>query len=390
MGAHLDLVEQAQHSEAPWTRWARQRLSERFARAGITLDGDKPWDPQILRPGAVMRAVVGGTLGAGEGYVDGDWECGALDEFTARLVSAESGHPLMWGAVSVADEWIGRITNWQTPNRARHDITHHYDIGNDLYTAMLGPTMAYSCGYWADASTLDDAQRAKYALICHKLGLRPGLRLLEIGCGWGGFARYAAEHYGVEVVGITISDAQAEWARLHCAGLPVEIRIQDYREVDERFDRVVSVGMIEHVGPHNYASFFGTVALVTKPDGLFLLHTIGNPQSVQAGDPWMTRYIFPNAVLPSAAQLTHAFEGRFVLEDWHSFGADYDRTLMAWHQNFDQAWPQLADRYPPRFRRLWRYYLLTCAGLFRARRDQVWQLVLSRSGVAGGYRRVSA
>jgi cyclopropane-fatty-acyl-phospholipid synthase len=331
--------------------------------------------------------LLGGTRGAGEAYVDGDWECEALDQFVARLASARADRPLRHRAPALLNDLTGRLLNGQTRPRARAGVERHYDIGNDLYAAMLGARMTYSCGYWAAAETLDAAQDAKHDLICRKLQLSPGLRLLDIGCGWGGLAKYAAEHYGVSVVGITLSPAQAVEARRRTADLPVQILEQDYRDLAGTFDRVASVGMFEHVGPANYRTFFTTISRVLARRGLLVLHTIGGLRSVRASDPWLNRYIFPGTVLPSAAQIAQATEGRFVLEDWHNFGADYDRTLMAWYTNFEAAWPRLAPRYGERFRRLWRYYLLTCAGAFRGRRNQLWQLVLSPQGVPGGYRR---
>ena len=271
---------------------------------------------------------------------------------------------------------------------ARREIRTHYDIGNDLYRAMLGPTMAYSRAYWRDAATPDEAQIAKHELVCQKLAFERGMRVLDVGCGWAGFARHAAERYGVEVVGITLSPAQAQLARRRCTGLPVDIREQDYRDLSEQFDRVVSIGMFEHVGPSHYRRFFDIVSRHLHPRGLFLLHTIGGNTSERTTDPWIDRYVFPGSVLPSVAEIARAVEGVFVVEDWHNFGADYDRTLMAWHANLEAAWPTLSPRYSDRFRRLWRYYLLTCAGTFRARRNQLWQIVLSRKGVRGGYQRV--
>jgi cyclopropane-fatty-acyl-phospholipid synthase len=254
---------------------------------------------------------------------------------------------------------------------------------------MLGPTMAYSCGYWQSASTLDDAQMAKFELVCQKIALAPGLRILDIGCGWGGFAHYAATRYGVEVVGITLSPAQAAFARQRCGHLPVQIREQDYRDLSGQFDRIVSIGMFEHVGPSNYRSFFEVVARLLDPQGLFLLHTIGGNTSFRSTDPWIDRYVFPGSHLPSVQQIGRAIEGIFVLEDWHNFGADYDRTLMAWNANLEAAWPRLSAAYSERFHRFWRYYLLTCAGSFRARRNQLWQIALSPRGVRAGYCRVA-
>jgi cyclopropane-fatty-acyl-phospholipid synthase len=390
MNLPLGLLHPNPPAIASVSRWLYAQVSELIAPSGATLDGNRPWDPQIRRPRALSRLLFNGTLGAGEAYVDGDWDCEALAEFTARLLTGDVVG--RFGRLSLGvkvNELTARLPNGQTEARTKADIISHYDRGDDLYSAMLGPTMTYSCGYWQRAATLEAAQDAKHALVCHKLKLEPGLRVLDIGCWWGGFAKFAAQRHGVSVVGVTVSPSQARAARARCADLPVEIREHDYRDITGQYDRVVSIGMFEHVGPANYRTFFEVAASALDPCGLFLLHTIGNSTSQQTADPWIARYIFPGSVLPSAAQITRACEGLFVLEDWHNFGPDYDRTLVAWHERFERAWPQLAARYSDRFRRLWRYYLLTCAGTFRARQNHLWQLVLSPRGLTGGYRRVS-
>jgi len=390
MSTQLQSTWRSDPIEAPLSRWARDRIASASARAGVELDGPHAWDPKIHRPRALTRIMLHGTLGAGESYVDGDWDCAALDEMTARLLGGGIDrllyrHPAWNAAQTVA----ARLVNHQSLRRARANVAAHYDLGNDLYAAMLGSTMAYSCGYWRHATTLDEAQRAKHDLVARKIGLKAGHRVLDIGCGWGAFARFAAERYGARVTGVTLSRPQAEQARARCAGLPVDIRVEDYRRVTGRFDRIVSIGMFEHVGPRNYRTFFETTARLLEPAGLQLLHTIGGQAAAETSDPWVDRYIFPGSVLPSAGQIARAVEGLFVIEDWQNFGADYDRTLMTWHRRLARAWPAL-DRYDARFRRLWRYYLLTCAGSFRARHNQLWQIVLSPAGVPGGYRRPAA
>jgi cyclopropane-fatty-acyl-phospholipid synthase len=388
MDLHVPLLPSDQRT-AGHGGWLYEQLDELISPAGVSLNGGHAWDPRIRRPRAVRRILFGGRLGAGEAYVDGDWDCEALDALAARLLAAGIEPSLTpRSPVAFLNELRGILINRQSRARARADVMSHYEMGADLYAAMLGPTMTYSCGYWRDASTLDEAQYAKHELVCHKLQLKAGMRMLDVGCGWGTFASHAAERYGVHVVGITLSPSQAQEARRRSAGLPVEIREQDYRDVPDRFDRIVSIGMLEHVGPGNYRTFFDAMARALKPGGLLLVHTIGCLTTERTSDPWIARYVFPGSVVPSAAQLMRASEGLFILEDWHSFGADYDRTVMAWHQRFDEAWPRLAASYSDRFRRLWRYYLLTTAGAFRARHNQLWQLVLSPEGVAGGYRRV--
>jgi cyclopropane-fatty-acyl-phospholipid synthase len=252
---------------------------------------------------------------------------------------------------------------------------------------MLDRRMAYSCGYWKDAADLDVAQEAKLDLICRKLGFRPGMRVLDIGCGWGSFAIFAAQRYRVTVMGITVSREQQHLAMERGSGLPVVFRLQDYRELRESFDAIVSIGMFEHVGVKNYRTYFETIRRCLRDDGMFLLHTIGSHASA-AGDRWIGRYIFPRSHVPSADDVTRGLGRAFVVEDWHNFGADYDRTLLAWERNFVAHWDELRSSYDARFYRLWRYYLLSCAGSFRARRNQLWQIVLSRNGIPGGYRSV--
>ena len=372
-------------------------LSALLARADVRTDGARPWDLQVHRTRLYRRVLTGWSLGLGNAYVDGDWDCERLDELFTRLLSADldrdGGGLLARGFTALS--WLqANLGNPQRLARAFVVGERHYDIGNDLYARMLDPRMVYSCAYWERARDLEEAQLHKLEMICAKLQLHPGQRVLEIGCGWGGLAQHLAAHHGVQVVGLTVSREQAQLARERCAGLAVEIVLQDYRQAaaqmdgGERFDRVVSVGMFEHVGPKNYAAYFDAARRLLAPDGLFLLHTIGLDRPGAGTDPWIERHIFPGGKLPGPAELASAVQRRFVIEDWHNFGLDYDRTLMAWHARFEQAWPELAPRYGERFRRLWRYYLLSCAGFFRARQGQLWQLVLAPRERAEAYRSV--
>jgi len=363
-------------------------MSELLSEAGITVGGNRPWDIRLLRPGVADRVFAYGNLGLGESYMDGDWECDRLDEFFHRLLRAGLQRKVSPTRV-LLHTLKARLLNRQNQRRAWQVGEQHYDLGNDFYAAMLDPRMTYTCGYWRDAETLDQAQEAKLDLICRKLRLEPGMRVLDIGCGWGSFMGYAAEHYGVECVGVTVSREQAAWAQKRYAGLPLEFRLQDYREVEGQFDRIVSVGMFEHVGRKNYRTYMEVAHRCLKDGGLFLLHTIGNNDPSPGSDPWMDKYIFPNGELPTLTQLTRSVERLFVVEDLHNFGADYDRTLMAWYANFKAAWPGFRERLGERFYRMWSYYLLSCAGAFRARDIQLWQWVLSKGGVPGGYRRES-
>ena len=368
------------HQKKNFFHKAQQLLSF----ADVKIDGNRPWDTQVHNDKLYARLLAEGSLGLGESYMDGWWDCDRLDEFFHKIILAELDKKVRPWA-DLFDVLKTRLFNFQKSFRAFRIGKHHYDIGNKLYRLMLGEHLIYSCGYWKNASTLDEAQEAKLDLVCQKLDLQPGMRVLDIGCGWGGTARFAAERYMVKVVGITVSENQAKVGKELCQGLPVEIRLQDYRSLNGVFDRVLSLGMFEHVGYKNYPSFMRVVKRCLKEDGLFLLHTIGGNLSVPDIDLWINRYIFPNSMLPSAKQICAAIEGLFVIEDWHNFGTDYDKTLMHWFRNFHENWDKLKESYDERFYRMWKYYLMACAGSFRARRNQLWQIVLSPKGVPGGY-----
>ncbi|MFC7298881.1 cyclopropane fatty acyl phospholipid synthase [Herminiimonas aquatilis] len=357
-----------------------------LSKASIQINGGMPWDMQLKAPGVPERAFSKGNLGLGEAYMDGAWDAEQLDEFFARLLSTRLTDQIrpvrLLGHVLAA-----RLLNRQDMVRAKQVGEVHYDLGNDFYAAMLDARMTYTCGYWHDAETLEQAQEAKLDLICRKLKLKPGMRVLDIGCGWGSFMSYAAENYGVECVGVSISKEQIEWAKKKYQSLPLDFRFQDYREINEPFDAIVSVGMFEHVGRKNYRTYMQVAHRCLDKGGLFLLHTIGKNMRKSVPDPWIDKYIFPNGDLPSIGQIGDAIDDLFVVEDLHNFGADYDKTLMAWFKNFDAAWPKFESALGARFYRMWRYYLLSCAGAFRARDIQLWQWVLSKEGVKGGYRR---
>lgn len=356
--------------------------------AGVTIDGPDPWDIQVKDPRFFRRVLSQGELGLGESYMDGWWEVDDLAEFIARVLKARLDRKIRRSPRALLQLALARLVNLQSRRRAFEIGERHYDRGNDLFTNMLDTRMNYSCAYWEDADSLDEAQENKLELICRKLDLRPGMRVLDIGCGWGAFGKYAAERYGVEVVGVTVSKEQVALGRRLCEGLPVEFQLMDYRNLHGSFDRIVSVGMIEHVGYKNYRTYLEVARRCLEDDGLFLLHTIGANRSNTGTGPWTHRYIFPNGMLPSIAQLGAAMEDRFVMEDWHSFGAHYDRTLQAWHENFTSNWHRLRQTYDDRFYRMWNFYLLSSAGAFRARHIQLWQIVLSKNGVPGGYRSI--
>ena len=360
-------------------------VSELLNRAGIAINGNAPCDIQVRNPRLFKRVLQEGSLGLGESYMDGWWDCDRLDIFFDKVLRAGLENQLPHHFKDTLRIASARLFNLQSRKRAWQVGKEHYDLGNDLFSRMLDSHMQYSCGYWKTATTLEEAQHAKLDLICQKLQLKPGMRVLDIGCGWGGLAAFMAKHYGVTVKGVTISAEQQKMAQKRCEGLDVEILLQDYRDLNDQFDRIVSVGMFEHVGPKNYATYFNVVDRNLKPDGLFLLHTIGSKKTDNNVDPWIDKYIFPNGCLPSVRQIAVASEPHFVMEDWHNFGADYDTTLMAWHERFLASWPEIADNYSERFKRMFSYYLNACAGAFRARDIQLWQVMFSR-GVEHGLR----
>jgi len=360
--------------------------------AGITVNGPAVTDIQVKHQDFYKRILHEGTLGFGESYMDGWWEVQNLDELCYKIISAS-----LQDKVKTMNNYIhyleAVLLNTGKKSKAFEVGEKHYDLGNLLFQKMLDKRMAYSCGYWKEAQTLDEAQEAKLDLICRKLNLKKGMRVLDIGCGWGSFCKFAAEKYGVEVVGVTVSKEQVDFVNSNCKGLNVTVSLMDYRDMNNEnqsakeflFDRIVSVGMFEHVGYKNYTTFMNTVNNLLKEDGLFLLHTIGTNTSVVISDPWSNKYIFPNSHVPSIKQIGGAIEGVFVMEDWHNFGVYYDKTLMAWFQNFDTSWEEIKSDYDERFYRMWKFYLLSSAGSFRARNVQLWQIVLSKKGVSGGY-----
>ncbi|OCH99254.1 cyclopropane-fatty-acyl-phospholipid synthase [Legionella jamestowniensis] len=357
---------------------ARSFVTKLLALAGITINGNALWDVHIYNDKFYSRVLRDADLGLGESYMEGWWDCERIDMLIERIVNANIQNNVKISPSLTLQLLMSKIFNFQSKRRAFQVGRRHYDLGNDLFEAMLDSRMNYTCGYWKEATTLEEAQLAKLDLSCKKLLLQPGMRLLDIGCGWGALAKYAAENYDVEVVGITISKKQYEFAQEHCQNLPVEIRLQDYRDVNEKFDRIVSLGMFEHVGYLNYRKYMQVVDRCLAEDGLFLLHTIGGNESTTQAMPWISKYIFPNGMIPSIAQLGKSAEKLLIMEDWQNFGMDYYKTLLAWHQNFNASWNYLKSNYDEKFFRMWNYYLLSCAGGFNTRMLQLWQIVFSK------------
>jgi cyclopropane-fatty-acyl-phospholipid synthase len=360
--------------------------------ADVKIGGDRHWDIQVKNDSLFSRVLRSGSVGLGESYMDDWWDAEKLDEFFEHILRARIDKKILgdWKTLVLILSHI--VFNMQKKSKSFEVGEKHYDLGNDIFEAMLDKRMIYSCGYWnppaGGVNNLDEAQDAKLDLICRKIGLKPGQAVLDIGCGWGGFAKYAAEKYGTSVTGVTVSKEQASLARELCQGLPVEIIVQDYREIKGKFDHIVSIGMFEHVGYKNYREFFRVASEHLKDDGLFLLHTIGTNITTTSTDPWIMKYIFPSGMLPSPKHITETSEGIFKMEDWHNFGVDYDKTVMAWFEKFDAAWPRLKEKYSERFYRMWKYYLMGAAATFRVRDNQLWQIVLSKDGIKGGYKSI--
>lgn len=355
-------------------------LRQLFESAGIEVNGNRPWDIQVHDSRFYNRVLREVVLGLGESYMDGWWDCLAVDQFVDRALRARLDKQIKGNWKILLHILRSKYLNLQSSARAFEIGEKHYDLGNDLYRAMLDKRLNYTCAYWRNAASLDEAQEKKLELVCQKIGLEPGMKVLELGCGWGSFAKYAAEKYGVEVLGVTVSAEQVALGTQLCQGLSVELRLQDYREVEGQFDRVISIGIMEHVGHKNYRTYMEVVDRTLKPGGIGFFHTIGANTSEIYINAWTQKYIFPNGMLPSIAQLATAMEGLFIIEDWHNFGPDYDPTLMAWHENFEKAWPDLKKNYSERFYRMWRFYLLSSAGGFRSRKSQLWQVVFTRQG----------
>lgn len=366
----------------------RSKVRELLLSASINIDDKVSADVQINDNRFFKRVFSEGSLGLGESYMEGWWDCQSLDVFLYKLLKSDIETKIKKDVHLLSLLFASKLINRQTINRAAMVAERHYDLGNDLFEGMLDKYMMYSCAYWNTAANLDQAQQDKLDLICRKLHLAPGLRVLDIGCGWGGFAKYSSEVYGVEVTGITISSQQAELARKRCADLPVTIKVQDYREIKGKYDRIVSIGMFEHVGYKNYPFFFEMLHQNLANDGIVLLQTIGSNRSSTVTDPWIDRYIFPNGVIPSVEQVCRSFKEYLVLQDWHNFGYDYDRTLMEWLKRFKEAWPNLKRQYSEMFYRMWEYYLCLSAASFRSGKNNLWQIVFTKPGADRIYRSV--
>lgn len=358
---------------------AKKHITDLLSFAGITINGTNPGDIQVHSENFYKKVLTGGTLALGETYMEKWWDCEHLDEFFTHVLKANLENRIKKNPRLVVEILFSKIFNLQKKSDVFSNVKH-YDLDNELFKKMLDRRMIYTCGYWKNATTLDEAQDNKLDLVCKKLYLQPGMHILDIGCGWGGFAKFAVEKYSVKVTGITVAEEQQRLAQKVCDGLPVEIKLMDYRDVKGKYDRIVSLGMFEHVGYKNYRTYMQVADNCLKAEGLFLLHTMGNIFTRTYPEPWMSKYIFSNYTVPSIKQMGEAIEGIFIMEDWHNFGTDYDKTLMAWYHNFVSNWDDLKERYDETFFRMWSYYLLLCAGNFRSKRNMLWQIVLAKKG----------
>jgi len=356
------------------------KYSELLEGVDIEINGSRPWDLQVHNQDLYKSIFFNGSLGFGESYMKGWFDCDRLDLFFEKILRSGiyneiGGLPLFFGKMK------SKLRNLQSISRAFQVAERHYDIGNDLFSLMLDKTMMYTCGYWTkDVSTLEESQLAKLDLVAKKLNLKAGMKILDIGCGWGGAAKHFANNYGVTVIGITISKEQIEYAKQNSDNMDVEFRLMDYRDLDEKFDAIYSIGMFEAVGYKNYEEFFEVVRSCLKEEGAFLLHTIGGNESTTTADPWVEKYIFPNGMMPSAEQIAKASEGIFIFDDWHNIGPHYDKTLMCWYDNFVNNYEKLKDKYDNEFYRMWTYWLLSSAANFRSRSLQLWQVLFSIEG----------
>ena len=356
------------------------KYSKFLSSVDIEINGDRLWDIQVHDSDLFKSILFNGSLGLGESYMKCWFDCQRLDIFFEKIFT-DGLNEQIGGIPKILSTVKSKLRNLQSISRAFQVGEQHYDIGNDLFAVMLDKTMTYTCGYWSnDVQTLEQSQLAKLDLVAKKLDLRPGMKVLDIGCGWGGAAKHFSSHYGVKVLGITISKEQVNYAQEQCKGLNVEIRLVDYRDLNEEFDAIYSIGMFEAVGYKNYRNFFEVVRRCLKSDGAFLLHTIGSDISTTSTDPWVEKYIFPNGMMPSAKQITEACEGLFSIADWHNFGTDYDKTIMCWYENFTTNYKLIKEKYDERFYRMWTYWLLISAASFRTKANHLWQILYTAEG----------
>jgi cyclopropane-fatty-acyl-phospholipid synthase len=325
--------------------------------------------------------------------MDGLWDCDDMFKLFVAILGRMKPSDIKNPFVSLQEHML-LCTNRQTRIKSHQTIDLHYNLGNDLYANMLDERMVYSCAYWKnvkDDQDLDQAQHNKLDLIARKLHLKPGMKVLDIGCGWGSAAKFMAEKYKVNVVGYSLSQEQIDYARESCKGLDnVEFHCEDYRNARGKFDRIFSIGFLEHVGVKNYRTYFEVVERCLEDDGIHLVHTItGRDHSMLKTEGFLDKYIFPNGEIPYVEEPLLHCDGLLMLEDLHNFGPSYTKTLLAWQKRFTKNWPKLENEFGPKaggkFYRMWNYYLFVCAAIFETRLGNVCQYVQTKKGMRGGY-----
>jgi len=373
----------------------KKKAIELFKKADIIVNGNRPWDIQVHNEKFYSRLLFHGTVALGETYVERWWDCEKVDQFIYRILKAKLIDPKTYSFNHFGAPFIDKLRllaplfmNPQSKKRAANDVKYHYNLGNDLFEATLDKYMNYSCAYWKNAKTLDEAQKNKMDLVCKKLKLKPGMEILEIGCGWGGLAKYMADKYKVRVTGVTLSEKQHAYAKKYCKDSNVTILLKDYRDIKNRYDRIVSIEMIEHVGPKNLRNYMKVMDKCLIKNGLLLIQFDGKSESINWNYKWIEKYVFPGTVTPSAKQISTAIENYFYILDWHDFTKDYHKTMMEWHKNFKKNWVNIKDNYGDRFFRLWEFYLVCCPGTALSNTQHLWQIVLGKIDSDRGYERV--
>lgn len=364
------------------------RVRKLLNEAEIEINGNNQGDIHVHNPKLYSRVMAGGSLALGESYMDGWWDSDRLDVFFTKLLQSNIQDKVQSDPATILAGLHARIFNSQQGNKAFEIGKRHYDMGNALFERMLGKTMAYSCAFFDGVKDLDHAQTNKINTSLNKLHAKPGMTLLDIGCGWGSIIHQAASTYKLDATGITVSHEQKEWSNRAIAADNLEgsarVKYQKWQDLpsDQQYDRIISIGAFEHFGYKNYKSFFEKVRSVLKDDGIFLLHTIGGLTPVHANEPWLEKYIFPHSMLPAMSQISKASTGVLAMKHVEEKGRNYDPTLMAWYTNLDKNWEEIRktdpSHYDTRFRRMMDYYLLMCAGTFRSGKNQVWQIIFTK------------
>lgn len=363
------------------TRFFLERL---LTRAGIAVGGSQTYDINVVDHRFFRTVLTEGSLGLGEAYLRGWWTCNDLEELAYRLIQSGLYKASLLLPLPVAADLLHSIFNQQSRQKSLRVAVHHYSLGNDVFLDFLGRYHNYSCGYFVNTDDLDVAQRLKLEKVCRLLDLRPGERVLDVGGGWGEFAKYAATHHGCHVTSINIADEQIKYAKNYCNDASVEIRKCDYRDLTGQYDKILVMAMLTHVGYKNYRLFMEIMHRCLTPGGTMLIESVGGRKSMKNCEPWIDRYIFPGGVVPSLKQIDGAIAGLFSRKDLDEFGASYVHTLRAWNRNFQESWPAHQHRYDERFRLMFEYFFQTVAGAFRAGYLLHWHILLEKSSQVTG------